>query len=255
MSTDICVNFANRQFTGEETAILERAFSVGVTHCIFVATDLATSRVLSDWKPDSGRDDLPTCRSTAGVHPHDADSVEADWYEQLRSIARKPNVAAIGETGLDFNRNYSTKSNQRRCFDAQIELAHELQKPLFVHDRESGGEVADRLANAQLAGVVIHCFTGTEEELERYLAAGYFIGITGWIADKKRGTELRRLIARIPLEQLLVETDAPFLRPQNASIGTSTTISQHGLSGAVSQLTYLSSLTPSPHTPHTAAKI
>lgn len=224
MSTDICVNLANGQFADEEVTILERAFSVGVTHCILVANDLASSHFLANWMiataAGQGARRLPICRSTVGVHPHDADNLDADWLDQVRSIALMPNVCAIGETGLDFNRNYSTQINQRRCFDAQIELAHELQKPLLVHDRDSGGEVAARLANANggLPGVVIHCFTGSEDELECYLKAGYYIGITGWVADQKRGVELRRLVQRIPLEQLLIETDAPFLRPQNVPV-------------------------------------
>ena len=126
-------------------------------------------------------------------------------------------MKAIGETGLDFNRNHSPATVQRSVFGAQIEVAIECRLPLFVHDRDSDGETADRLAAAadRLKAVVVHCFTGSAVELERYLALGFSIGITGWICDQRRGAGLRELITKIPIDALLIETDAPFLLPGN----------------------------------------
>ena len=124
-------------------------------------------------------------------------------------------MVAIGETGLDYNRNYSSRADQRRVFEAQVELAARLRKPLFVHDRESGGETRRVLADCGGAvSCLIHCFTGTATELEGYLADGHCIGVTGWICDERRGRTLAELVPRIPAERLMIETDAPFLLPR-----------------------------------------
>ena len=152
---------------------------------------------------------------TAGVHPHDAQEAEADLSVRLLRLANSPRVKAIGETGLDFNRNYSPENEQRRVFNTQLQVAGTCGLPVFVHDRDSDGGVYDLLAAHanDLAGVVVHCFTGTSQDLDRYLGLDCYIGITGWICDKKRGALLRSLISRIPLDRLLIETDAPFLVP------------------------------------------
>ena len=143
------------------------------------------------------------------------------WGE-LRALAAQDPVCAIGEAGLDFYRNFSPPEDQHAVFDAQIRLAAELGLPLFVHDRDSGGAVYDALMNqaGQLNGVVIHCFTGDEADLRRYLAAGFHIGITGWVCDRRRGERLRGLIPQIPIDRLLIETDAPFLLPNGADSPT-----------------------------------
>jgi TatD DNase family protein len=155
---------------------------------------------------------------TAGVHPHDAKDAPEALAAQLRELARNPAVRAIGETGLDFNRNFSPPEVQRRVFETQLQLAAEIGLPVFVHDRDSEGAVFDALERDadRLAGMVVHCFTGSGEDLDRYLALGCTIGITGWVCDQKRGATLRELVGRIPLDRLLIETDAPFLSPQNA---------------------------------------
>ena len=208
---DIGVNLLNHQFTEDREAILLRAKVAGVDKILITATDIATSKAA-----------LTACQrgfcyATAGVHPHDAGAVDRDWMTELESIIEDERVCAVGETGLDFNRNFSPVEDQMVCFDAQIKLACKIQKPLFIHDRESGGEVL-RMLNGyahHLPKVVIHCFTGTEKDLADYLSAGFYIGITGWVTEKKRGASLRGLVPSIPLARLMVETDAPFLRPHN----------------------------------------
>ena len=144
--------------------------------------------------------------------------VEESFTDDLARLAQSDRVKAIGETGLDFNRNYSEPQIQREIFTSQLQLACELHKPVFVHDRDSNGEVFQHLQSAadDLSGVVVHCFTGSRADLERYIEAGYYIGITGWVCDRRRGEELRSLVSDIPLNKLLVETDAPFLLPQTA---------------------------------------
>ena len=209
--TDICVNLSNNQFKADRADVLSRAIESGVTRLLVVGTDVASSEFCAEWA--TKHDPL---FATAGVHPHDADQVAENWLEAIRVLAAKECVVAIGETGLDFNRTFSSRANQIACFEAQIALAQELTMPLFVHDRESGGLVLEMLQSVRTEiGVVVHCFTGTTDELDSYLDAGFFIGITGWIADTRRGQALRDMVKKIPLAQLLIETDAPFLRPHS----------------------------------------
>ncbi len=209
---DIGVNLLHKQFATDREDVIRRAHDAGVTTMLITATDL-----------ESTANAIAFCKAhdmfcTAGVHPHDAAGVTASFTNDLASLAQSDRVKAIGETGLDFNRNYSPPKVQREIFASQLQLACEIHKPVFVHDRDSNGEVFQHLQNAadDLIGVVVHCFTGTRADLERYIEAGYYIGITGWICDRRRGEELRSLVCEIPLTKLLVETDAPFLLPQTA---------------------------------------
>ena len=209
---DIGANLTSPVFRQDLEAVLQRASQAGVHRVMVTGTDLASSGAaaqLAARYPDY-------LAATAGVHPHDAKDVEPDWLDTLEALLDQPGVKAVGETGLDFNRNYSPREAQLAAFDAQIELAVRLARPLFVHDRDSGGAVLERLrAHApDPRQVVIHCFTGSALELEGYLSAGFMIGITGWICDERRGLELRELVRLIPARQLMIETDAPFLLPR-----------------------------------------
>jgi len=208
---DIGVNLLHPQFSEDRDAVIARAKAAGVEQMLITATDL-----------DSTRAAIRFCESnqlfcTAGIHPHDAAAADANFATTLAELASHPAVRAIGETGLDFNRNYSPPDAQRQVFKTQIDLAKRLQKPLFVHDRDSDGEVFELLSRAEAgsAGVVIHCFTGNRQDLQRYLEAGFYIGVTGWVCDERRGRELQALLPEIPLDRLLLETDAPFLIPAN----------------------------------------
>ena len=208
---DIGANLTSGQFRSDRDAVLERARSAGLEGIVVTGTNVAESRAAA--RLASGHADL-WC--TAGVHPHDAKSVCAGWIDDIAALAGEPKVIAIGETGLDFNRNYSPPAAQRDVFAAQIDLAGRLDMPLFVHDRDSGGETARLLADhrAKPDRVVIHCFTGSARDLDTWLDAGYYIGITGWVCDPRRGEELRALAPRIPDDRLLIETDAPYLLPR-----------------------------------------
>jgi TatD DNase family protein len=125
-------------------------------------------------------------------------------------------VVAIGECGLDFNRDFSPRPDQERAFEAQMVLAEELQKPLFLHERDAHERFCDILKRVrQSVPAVIHCFTGTKVELTAYLDLGLHIGIKGRICDECRGTHLRELVKHIPLNRLMIETDAPFLLPRS----------------------------------------
>src|SRR5262249_43056206 len=134
---------------------------------------------------------------------------------QLREFAKKPRVVAIGECGLDFNRNYSPHPDQEKWFEAQIELSFEIHKPLFLHSRDAHPRFAEILKNHKVEKGVAHCFTGEKDELHSYLDLGLHIGITGWICDERRGKHLLELVKEIPRDRLLLETDSPYLTPRD----------------------------------------
>ena len=153
--------------------------------------------------------------STAGVHPHHARDCGPPTLAELRKLAAHPRVVAIGECGLDFNRNYSPHPDQEKGFVAQIELAAELGKPLFLHSRDAHPRFSEIVSHYRPPKAVAHCFTGEKEELHAYLDLGLYIGITGWICDERRGRHLLSLVREIPREKLLLETDAPYLTPRD----------------------------------------
>jgi len=153
--------------------------------------------------------------ATAGVHPHHARECDATTIPALRVLAQQPGVVAIGECGLDFNRNYSPHPDQEKWFEAQVELACELKKSLFLHSREAFPRFAEILKTYSLPKAVAHCFTGEKAELHSYLDLGLYIGITGWICDERRGAHLLELVRGIPAERLMLETDSPYLTPRD----------------------------------------
>jgi TatD DNase family protein len=157
--------------------------------------------------------------TTAGVHPHNAKDWDAAALARLRELAAgaAATLAAIGECGLDYNRNFSPPQAQRQCFEDQLALAAQLGKPVFLHERDAFDDFVSILKKyrANLPGAVVHCFTGGAAELEAYLELDCYIGITGWICDERRGAHLVPLLPRIPADRLLLETDAPYLLPRN----------------------------------------
>ena len=221
-TTDIGANLLHKQFDPDRDEVIARAGAARVTRMLVTCTNLEESLrgiELCRSRVGTGVDGL-WC--TSGVHPHDAKDTPTDWLQDLAGLAGNAEVKAVGEMGLDFNRNYSPHDRQIEVFRAQLQLACEIGKPVFVHDRDSDGMVFELLSEYAdtLAGVVVHCFTGSREDLARYLDAGFYIGITGWVCDERRGESLRDLVPDIPLDKLLVETDAPFLRPHNAPAST-----------------------------------
>tara|TARA_A100001037_G_scaffold287807_2_gene297731 strand:+ start:1928 stop:2716 length:789 start_codon:yes stop_codon:yes gene_type:complete len=212
--TDIGVNLLHTQLADDLDGVLERARSAGVDRLMITATNLDEAHRAIALCDSHG----PGLWCTAGIHPHDAKQAQPGWQGRLTELAGHHRITAIGETGLDFNRNFSPPAVQRAVFVEQLAVAVELGKPVFVHERDTDGEVASLLAEfaPKLPGAVVHCFTGSAADLRAYLEAGFYIGITGWVTERKRGAALRELVRKIPLERLLVETDAPFLRPQNA---------------------------------------
>lgn len=208
---DIGVNLAHRSFHRDRTHVIERAFDAGVRTMIITGTNIAGSEegihIAHDYPGQ--------LFATAGVHPHDSRHCTETTLSELRQLASQKTVVAIGECGLDFNRDFSPRPDQEKWFEAQVTLAEELELPLFLHERDACVRFGEILtANRKRVPAVLHCFTGTAEELKTYLDMGLHLGITGWICDERRGLHLRELVRQIPLDRLMIETDAPFLLPR-----------------------------------------
>lgn len=213
---DIGINLMHRSFNEDREAAVKRAEEAGVSPLIITGTSLRSSMDAARYAGQSGG----RLFATAGVHPHDAKSCGPDTIGKLRELAGRPHVVAIGECGLDYNRDFSPRDVQRKWFAEQIRLAAELGMPLFLHERDAHGDFAAMLKEQgkALPKAVVHCFTGNLYELNVYLNMGLYIGITGWICDERRGKPLRDLVGRIPLDRLMIETDAPFLTPRDMPV-------------------------------------
>ncbi|QDH22159.1 hypothetical protein FFV09_15690 [Saccharibacillus brassicae] len=210
---DIGVNLMHRSFGSDRERVVEAAVQAGVTPLILTGTSVRSSQAAAEYaRAYPGR-----LYATAGVHPHDAKSCDAHTLQALRELAAGGEVFAIGECGLDYNRDFSPRDVQREVFAQQIGLAAELALPLFLHERDAHADFARLLREHRPENVpaVVHCFTGSEEELRAYLEMGLHIGITGWICDERRGRQLRELVRLIPPDRLMIETDAPFLTPRD----------------------------------------
>ena len=209
---DIGFNLTSSAFRKDADEVVNRAIAAGVKHFVLTGSDVTESQyALELTRKYNGM------VSTAGVHPHLAKQWQDSSYEKLKIIAANKNVSAIGEAGLDFNRNYSTPEQQRHAFCQQLKLAIELNMPIFLHERDAHDEFIAILSEFRedLSKVVVHCFTGTSEQLDAYLALDCHIGITGWICDERRGQHLHKAIKKIPTNRLMLETDAPYLLPRD----------------------------------------
>ncbi len=208
---DIGLNLTSSQFNKDRDAVISRALSAGVSQFILTGTDVSESQFAFELT-----DTFPSTYSTAGVHPHDAKSVSQEYLIELKALLQHDKVVAIGECGLDFNRNYSPPDVQERVFAEQLALTADISKPLFMHERDASErfcQIFDEHASGKPG--VVHCFTGSKKALMSYLDRGLYIGITGWLCDERRGGELRELVSYIPSDRLLVETDAPWLLPRD----------------------------------------
>ena len=151
------------------------------------------------------------------MHPHHAAEFTSETEDLLRDYLGKAEVVAVGETGLDYFRDLSPRDAQRFAFERQLELASECGKPLFLHQRDAHVDFISAMddVRGRIGRAVVHCFTGTKEELFDYLDRDFYIGITGWICDERRGAHLRELAREIPANRLMLETDAPYLLPRD----------------------------------------
>lgn len=209
---DIGANLGHESFQHDLDAVLLRAQSHGVERMIVTgASDHGSRHALALAHAHPER-----LFATAGVHPHHAIDYDDSTDTLLRELARDPAVRAVGETGLDYNRNYSPRDVQLQVFERQLQIAVDLQMPLFLHQRDAHTDFVALLRRYRdkVPGVVVHCFTDTGDALRDYLALDCHIGITGWICDERRGVHLRELVREIPANRLMIETDAPYLLPR-----------------------------------------
>lgn len=210
---DIGANLTHESFQHDFEEVIETARNAGIVHIILTGTDLPTSEAARNMAIERPG----FFSSTAGFHPHIAKDVSRADLEAQAALAREPEVVAVGETGLDYNRNFSPAADQLRVFEQQLDLAVETRKPVFLHQRDAHEDFVRilRKYRPQLSGGVVHCFTDSGRALGDYLELDMYIGITGWICDERRGQELQALVKRIPDDRLLIETDAPYLLPRS----------------------------------------
>ncbi|GEN78111.1 TatD family hydrolase [Chryseobacterium hagamense] len=210
---DIGINLTNKQFNNEHEEIINRALEHGVEQMILTGTSVRGSEEsaeIAEEYPD-------VLFSTAGIHPHDAKSFHDGSIGELRKLLQQDHVVSVGECGLDFDRDFSPRSVQEKCYRAQLELSVEVQKPLFLHERaafKKFNEITDEY-RSRLPKAVVHCFTGTLQEAKIYLDKGFYLGFTGAISDHNRFKHLEEVIRYVPLDRMMIETDAPFMLPKN----------------------------------------
>lgn len=209
---DIGANLTHRSFGHDLNAVLQRAQASGVAHMGITGTSLRGSQDAVHL----ARSQPELLFATVGVHPHNAKSWHSGTLASLKKFAKDPVARAIGECGLDYNRDFSPRAQQRTCLTQQLELAVEQNLPVFLHERDAHNDFVAILKEYRpaLSRAVVHCFTGTQAALEAYLGLDMHIGLTGWINDERRGRHLKGLVPQIPADRLMIETDAPFLTPR-----------------------------------------
>lgn len=223
---DVGVNLGDKQFRGDRNEVLQRAAEAGVALLLLTGTSLEESRqalALCREKNDERSSETAGERSaveqyaTAGVHPHNARFYDTGTEAGLKALLAEPEVLCAGEMGLDFNRDFSPRPRQEQAFEAQLALAAEMGKPVFLHERDAHERFHAILKawRGRLPAAVVHCFTGDRQALHAYLDLDCHIGITGWVCDERRGQALAALVPSIPDERLLLETDAPYLLPRD----------------------------------------
>jgi TatD DNase family protein len=212
---DIGVNLLDKRF--DAAAVIARASECSVTYMCMISSDINQSfqaqALAHSHNHHSAYQQLVY---TAGIHPHYADQFSIDTLTQLKSLMNDKNMVAIGECGLDFNRNFSTQENQLAAFEAQLALAAEYNKPIYLHERDAFESQVALLKDylPRIPKAIVHCFTGNTAQLDVYLSLGCYIGVTGWVCDDKRGKDLQEAVKHVPLDRLLLETDAPYLFPK-----------------------------------------
>ena len=206
---DIACNFTHESFKHNLDEVINNAEQEGVEKFVLLCASLAEIdpiKVIQNNAPEK-------YFISAGIHPHHATEILEINHDALLNKLKSISPNAIGETGLDYFRNISPPNIQKKSFGMHIEIAKELSLPLYLHQRDAHGDfiriIKENISN--FPKFVVHCFTGTQVELDEYLELGAYIGLTGWICDAKRNIDLRKSIKNIPIEKMMIETDSPYL--------------------------------------------
>ena len=207
---DIGANLTSSHFSDDLDSVLDESFEAGVKKICITSSNLKDVR---NAKKITERN--KNLYYSVGFHPHNAKDFKIEFLKDMSIYLDDPKAICLGEMGLDFNRNFSSKEEQILCFESQLSLANSINKPLFLHQRDAHDEFLSILDNYKFdQKLIVHCFTGNLSELEDYLKRDFYIGITGWVCDLKRGLDLRECINHIPQDKLLIETDSPYLSPR-----------------------------------------
>ncbi len=210
MLIDSHAHLTDRRLAAELEAVLRRAAEAEVGAIVTVGTDAASNRAVAELVEKA-----PGVVGSVGVHPHEANTASAEVLEEMVRLAARERIVAIGETGLDFYRDLSPRDAQEMAFIEQIHLARELGLPLIVHTRDAHEDalrILQREGGGELRGVM-HCFLGDLDFAHRCVDLGLHIGIAGNVTYPK-ASKIQTVAAAAPLERLLVETDCPYLAPQ-----------------------------------------
>ena len=208
---DIGANLTHESFAHDLDDVLGRASVAGVAQIVVTGASRAGSEAACALAARHRQ-----LFATAGVHPHHAADYDDDTDATLRALLRQRRVLAVGETGLDYHRDYSPRPAQLAAFERQLAIAADCGKPLFLHQRDAHDDflAVMRGFEGRIGPAVVHCFTGERRELYDYLDRDWHIGITGWLCDERRGAHLRELVREIPAARLMIETDSPYLMPR-----------------------------------------
>jgi len=198
------------EFDPDRDQVIERARQAGVIYLVNIGSSLESSE-----RSVALAAHYPCVYATVGIHPHDADSVTASMLASIRQLAQQKKVVAVGEIGLDYFKNYSDPKNQLPLFEQLTSLAKDLHLPLVIHSRQAAEDTVKVLRSAGSYKAVVHCFSGDEKFLDACLGLGFYISFTCNLTYKK-AQRTRELAKQVPLDRLMLETDAPFLSPEGS---------------------------------------
>jgi TatD DNase family protein len=210
---DIACNFSSDRFEKDLNKVIKRAKDNNVTKFLLVSASLKDAEKVNKIYQDN----KDSCFLTIGAHPHHANEFNSSSPSEMKRLIDEYKPHSVGETGLDFFRNISSYEEQLFAFEEQIRIAIETNLPLFLHQRDAHDDFLKIISKYKndISKAVVHCFTGTQKELDDYLEMEFSIGITGWICDERRNIDLRKSLKNIPLDKLMIETDCPYLIPRN----------------------------------------
>lgn len=206
---DTHTHLTAKEYTDTLDDLLTRAQQADVDRWITIGNNLPDSAAAVELTKKH-----PGLFCSVGIHPHDADTLHEGSLEELRILAASQKVLAIGEIGLDYYYEYSTRPMQRAAFEQQLQLAGELSLPLIIHCRDAMNDCLDILKQWQRTDVpvVFHCFSGDTDQAGKLLERGYFISFTG-IITFKNAAQLQKAAQFAPIQQIMLETDCPYMSP------------------------------------------